>query len=78
MGAHILRSGSETPPCTSIGRITSSSVSETLDRSVALALLANGRARVGDDVCAYFGGHRHWAKVVTLPFYDGVGARLDV
>ncbi len=37
-----------------------------------------GRARTGEAVCAYFGGRRHWANVVALPFYDPAGARVNV
>jgi len=78
VGAHLLDSAGATPPCASVGRITSSTLSESLGKSVALALLANGRARTGEAVAAFFGGRRYAATVVPLPFYDPLGARLNV
>ncbi|MBK8742681.1 MAG: hypothetical protein IPM02_25770 [Betaproteobacteria bacterium] len=77
VGAHILASPSALPPCATVGRITSSMLSASLGQSVALALLANGRARIGETVTAYFDGQRHMATVVPLPFYDPQGARLN-
>ena len=77
VGAHVLASEGATPPCANAGRITSSTVSASLGKSVALALLANGRARTGEALWAFFDGRRDGMPVVPLPFYDPQGARLD-
>ena len=77
VGAHILGSAAAVPPCATVGRITSSTLSVSLGKSLALALLANGRARIGEAVAAYFDGRRYMANVVPLPFYDPQGARLN-
>jgi sarcosine oxidase subunit alpha len=77
VGAHVLPSHDATPPCASAGRITSSMVSVAIGKSVALALLANGRARIGESLVAYSDGRRYAARVVPLPFYDPQGARLN-
>jgi sarcosine oxidase subunit alpha len=76
IGAHLLPAHDAAPPCASAGRITSSMLSAALGKSVALALLANGRARIGESLVAFFDGRRYAAKVVPLPFYDPHGARL--
>ena len=76
IGAHLLPAHDAAPPCASAGRVTSSMLSAALGKSVALALLTNGRARIGESLVAFFDGRRYAAKVVPLPFYDPQGARL--
>jgi sarcosine oxidase subunit alpha len=64
-------------PMTSLGHVTSSYFSPTLGRSIALALLAGGRGRLGDTVTLPLeGGRAAKAKVVAPVFYDPEGARL--
>jgi len=60
-------------PC---GRVTSSYVSPTLQRSIALALLECGRRRMGEEVHLYDLGTRHVARVRSPVFYDPEGTRL--
>ncbi|MEI9994208.1 MAG: sarcosine oxidase subunit alpha family protein [Rhizomicrobium sp.] len=59
-----------------IGHVTSSCWSETLQRSIAMALVENGRARMGERL--YVSGERgfHPVRVAPLPFFDPDGARL--
>ena len=69
VGAHLLPFADAQPPCASAGRVTSSTLSAALGKSVALALVANGRARIGESLVAFFDGRRYPATVVPLPFY---------
>jgi sarcosine oxidase subunit alpha len=64
-------------PMTSLGHVTSSYHSPTLGRSIALALLAGGRGRMGETVTLPLEGNRAAkARVVAPVFYDPEGARL--
>jgi sarcosine oxidase subunit alpha len=59
-----------------LGHVTSSYWSSTLGRSIALALVSNGRARIGSG-CFVTGLHgSHPAKIVSHVFYDPKGQRL--
>ncbi len=60
-----------------IGHVTSSYMSPTLGRSFCLALLDNGRAKIGETVYAVGVEGGHAVKVVEPVFYDKEGARLD-
>ncbi|QUH00678.1 (2Fe-2S)-binding protein [Saccharopolyspora erythraea] len=65
------------PPVPMLGHVTSSYRSAALGRTFALALVADGRRRVGEVVHAPV-GDRTIAAVVTRPvFYDEEGARRD-
>ena len=65
------------PPLPMIGHVTSSYMSPTIDRSIALALVRRGRARVGETVYADRGG-RFLPCTVTEPvFYDPEGSKRD-
>ncbi len=69
--------GPAPPPRThAIGHVTSSCWSETLQRSIAMALIENGRARVGERL--YVSGEHgfHSVRVASLPFFDPDGGRL--
>ena len=61
---------------TPIGHVTSSYFSAALDRSIALAMLAGGRGRMGELVRIPAGKVGLAAHVVSPVFYDPVGARL--
>ena len=71
--------GSEkTPPGTkALGHVTSSYMSATLGRSFCLAMLADGRAKLGQTVYTVGLEGAHPAKVVEPMFYDKEGSRLD-
>ena len=64
------------PPVAMQGHVTSSYFSATLNRSIALAMLSNGRRRLGDIVhCPLADGGALAAKVVSPVFYDPKGER---
>jgi sarcosine oxidase, subunit alpha len=60
----------------SLGHVTSAYRSETLRRSIALALVIGGRARVGETMIVPLGGRAVAVSVVDPVFYDREGARL--
>lgn len=65
------------PPQEVIGHVTSSVHSPTLGRSIALALVADGRSRTGHLIHAPL-GHRTVSAVVAEPvFFDPEGRRRD-
>jgi sarcosine oxidase subunit alpha len=66
----------ERPPVPVIGHVTSSAASVAMRRSVALALVANGRARVGERVAIVDRGRSVEAVLTAPPFYDPEGSRL--
>ncbi|HEY0105150.1 MAG TPA: sarcosine oxidase subunit alpha family protein [Rhizomicrobium sp.] len=76
VGAHILPRIGARPPATAQGRVTSSCISDALGQSVALGLLASGRARLGETVELYFGGGTFQARVVKPVFLDPENQRL--
>ncbi|MFO1061922.1 MAG: glycine cleavage T C-terminal barrel domain-containing protein [Dongiaceae bacterium] len=65
------------PPMTMLGYVTSSYYSPNLGRSIALALVKNGRARMGDTVHVPLAGRTISAKVTEPRFIDPEGARLN-
>ncbi|CAM3611939.1 2Fe-2S iron-sulfur cluster-binding protein [Kibdelosporangium persicum] len=66
-----------TPPVPMEGHVTSSYRSAVLERTFALALIKNGRHRIGETLLAPL-GDRVIAATVTEPvFYDKEGARRD-
>ena len=60
-----------------LGHVTSSYWSEALGRSIALALVAGGRARTDGMVRVLAGGPAQDARVVDTVFYDHKGGRLN-
>ena len=68
----------KTPPGTkAMGHVTSSYMSATLGRSFSLALLADGRSKIGQTVYTFGAEGAAPALVVEPVFYDKEGARLD-
>jgi sarcosine oxidase subunit alpha len=66
------------PPVPMLGHVTSSYRSAALDRTFALALLADGRARLGGTVVARTADDDAIEAAVGKPvFYDPEGARRD-
>ncbi|WP_062203227.1 sarcosine oxidase subunit alpha family protein [Aureimonas sp. AU12] len=61
-----------------LGHVTSSYRSETLSRSIALALVKNGRARIGETIDIPMPNGRIAAEIVDPVFYDKANERLDV
>lgn len=74
VGAHI---SDKAPPSLSQGFVTSSCHSPTLGHPIALARLARGRSRVGEQVKVYHMGQSVEAEVVSLPFVDPKGERIN-
>ena len=77
-GAYAVRVVKDKPPMEMIGQVTSSYVSPTLGRSIAMALIENGRARMGEVISFPLeGGKVMKAKITDTVFYDKEGARLN-
>ncbi|MEM7652925.1 MAG: glycine cleavage T C-terminal barrel domain-containing protein, partial [Pseudomonadota bacterium] len=76
IGEHAVETVNNAPPMPMIGHVTSSYWSATLDRGFALALIREGRARIGSSVTiARMDGSTLQAKVVEPIFYDKDGER---
>jgi sarcosine oxidase subunit alpha len=76
-GAQIVADPNQPVPMTMIGHVTSSYWSETLGRSIAMALVAGGRDLMGQTVHVPMPGCTLTAKVVLPMFYDPEGSRLN-
>ena len=77
-GAQIVREADAPKGAHAIGHVTSSYLSPTLNRSIALALVEDGRARKDGRVFALDAKGAIAATVSDTVFYDKKGARLDV
>jgi sarcosine oxidase subunit alpha len=75
-GAHVLPADTSEPHA-SEGWITSSAFSPTLERPVAIGLVAGGVARLGQAVRVWDLGKWREARIVDPHFYDPRGERLD-
>ena len=76
-GAQIVFDPHQSIPMKMVGHVTSSYWSETLGRSIALALVAGGKDRMGDTVYIPMPGRTHKAVISSTVFYDPEGARLN-
>ena len=76
-GAQIVVDPREPIPMTMIGHVTSSYWSAVLDRSIALALVRGGRARIGTRLSVPMPNGPITVEVVSPVFYDPEGKRLD-
>jgi len=76
-GAQIVVDPAQPVPMTMIGHVTSSYHSATLGRSIALAVMAGGRSRMGQTVHVPMPEGAIAADVVSTVFYDTEGSRLD-
>src|SRR5262245_57749040 len=76
-GGQIVAELKDKPPMTMIGHVTSSYWSPNIGRSIAMALVKNGRNRQGDTVYVPLPNRVIRAKVTEPKFYDLEGARLD-
>jgi len=75
-GAQVVATPGQKPPMQLLGHVTSSYESPALGRSIALAMVSGGRARIGQTLYVPMPG-RDIAVTVTAPvFYDTEGARL--
>ena len=84
---HVLREGAQLvawvdraridrPPVRMLGHVTSSGASPTLGHSIALALVEDGRARMGERIAAVERGRIVEATIVAPRFFDPEGVRL--
>ncbi len=76
-GAYAVREVKSKPPMEMIGQVTSSYHSPTLNRSIAMALIENGRARMGETLSFPLEGKVVKARIVDPVFYDKEGARQN-
>ncbi len=77
-GAHAVKAANDKPPMETIGHVTSSYHSPTLGRSIAMALVQNGRARMGEMLSFPLEGKIIAARIVDPVFYDKEGAKQNV
>jgi sarcosine oxidase, subunit alpha len=76
-GAYAVAAVKDKPPMEMIGQVTSTYMSPTLGRSIAMALIQNGRARMGDVISFPLeGGKVMKATITDTVFYDKEGGRL--
>ena len=77
-GAQVLNGPQLKAPERPLGHVTSSYHSAALGRSIAMALIARGRARVGETLYIPLeSGEAVPAQVASPIFYDPKGARLN-
>ncbi len=77
-GAYAVRYVKDKPPMEMIGQVTSSYMSPTLGRSIAMALIENGRSLMGQTLSFPLeGGKVMKAKVTSTVFYDQDGGRMN-
>jgi sarcosine oxidase subunit alpha len=77
-GAYAVRAVKDKPPMQMIGQVTSTYYSPTLERSVAMALIENGRNRMGETISFPLEGKVVRAKITDPVFYDKEGSRQNV
>ena len=77
-GAQITASAAPAVGSPALGHVTSSYRSETLGRSIALALVASGRSRMDAKLFAPMPEGAVAVTVAPPVFYDKEGARLNV
>ncbi|MCK1293058.1 sarcosine oxidase subunit alpha [Bradyrhizobium sp. 30] len=76
-GAQIVADPSEPKPMTMLGHVTSAYWSEALGRSIALAIIADGRARDSETLHIMPGSTITARVVKNMAFYDPEGKRLS-
>ena len=76
-GAQIAAKAGQRPPMELIGHVTSAYFSSVLGRPIALALVAGGRARVGETLYVPMPGGDIEVQVTSPVFYDPKGERLN-
>jgi len=77
-GAHAVVEVKDKPPMETIGHVTSTYMSPTLGRSIAMALIRNGRNRMGETLSFPLEGGRVVKATICDPvFYDKEGARQN-
>ncbi len=77
-GAYAVKVVKDKPPMETIGQVTSSYHSPTLGRSIAMALIQNGRSRMGETLSFPVEGKVIRARITDPVFYDKEGAKQNV
>ena len=75
-GAHVVENSGQAPPVPMSGHVTSSYYSANLGRSIALALIKDGRRRMGENVHVALEGRTARAVIRGPVFFDAEGGRL--
>ncbi|TLY79220.1 MAG: sarcosine oxidase subunit alpha, partial [Gammaproteobacteria bacterium] len=75
-GAQVMANAGARPPTRAIGHVTSSYYSSVLGRSIAMGLIARGRARLGETLYVAADRGDIPVKVASPVFYDPEGKRL--
>ncbi|MCC6471759.1 MAG: sarcosine oxidase subunit alpha family protein [Alphaproteobacteria bacterium] len=75
-GAHLVNDPGLPPPMPMLGHVTSSYYSPTVGAPIALAMIKNGRARMGEELYAPLPDRVVRARVVAPCFFDPEGKRL--
>ncbi len=75
-GAQVVETRAQAVPMTMIGHVTSSYYSAVLGKPIALALIAGGRARMGQRLYIPMPGGELEVQVTAPVFYDLEGARI--
>jgi len=75
-GAHVVENPDAAPPVPMIGHVSSSYYSANLERSIALALVKEGRGRLGETVHVSLEGGAARAVIHDPVFFDADGSRL--
>jgi sarcosine oxidase, subunit alpha len=77
-GAYAVRAVKDKPPMEMIGQVTSTYMSPALGRSIAMALIENGRARMGETLSFPLEGGKVVKAVITdTVFYDKDNGRIN-
>ena len=76
-GAQIAAKSGQRPPMELIGHVTSSYASSVLGHSIALGMVAGGRARLGQTLYVPMPGGDLEVEVTAPVFYDPAGARIN-
>ena len=76
-GAQVAETPNQKPPMKLLGHITSSYFSSALGYPIALALIAGGRARLGQTLYVPMPGGDLAVEVTAPVFYDPKGARIN-
>ncbi|HVY98011.1 MAG TPA: sarcosine oxidase subunit alpha [Dongiaceae bacterium] len=76
-GAQIVEHVKDKPPMTMLGHVTSSYWSPSMDRSIAMGVVKNGRNRMGQRLYACWDDKRVPMKVTEAKFFDPEGARIN-
>jgi sarcosine oxidase subunit alpha len=76
-GAQIVADPNQAKPMTMLGHVTSSYWSETLGRSIAIALVAGGRAKMGSTLYVPMADRTISVEVTDMVFFDKEGGRIN-